>query len=272
MSEHRNIPVRGPYLCVREILEHTTAIPPTGPACHMCAWKVGTHRTLRLGLFLLVAPSNASPSNDAGCADPISTRHPSPLRPVTTPMTLSWDAGTYLKEDAWYHNLDGIARLTLRELPSTHHLLLFAEWFSVPARLATTGDARGADRCRRPGPNLRLTCCAGTCSPGRTTDAMTVDQQRKRINIDHNNGHSSDTRIPRAVSFIVRGESSLCCIVCNLNSRNDLEDLLNDPAYFQSIFHSLTCVKQLHQSQTELGMANEAIARTPIPSRPLVPS
>ena len=143
----------------------------------MCAWKVGTHRTLRLGLFLLVAPSNASPSNDAGCADPISTRHPSPLRPVTTPMTLSWDAGTYLKEDAWYHNLDGIARLTLRELPSTHHLLLFAEWFSVPARLATTGDARGADRCRRPGPNLRLTCCAGTCSPGRTTDAMTVNKE-----------------------------------------------------------------------------------------------
>ncbi|KAG0708385.1 hypothetical protein DFH29DRAFT_994226 [Suillus ampliporus] len=41
----------------------------------------------------------------------------------------------------------------------------------------------------------------------------------------------------------------------------DLEDLLNDPAYFQSIFHPLPQVKKLHQAQAELGMANKAIAR-----------
>ncbi|KAH7885317.1 hypothetical protein F5I97DRAFT_1811169 [Phlebopus sp. FC_14] len=45
-------------------------------------------------------------------------------------------------------------------------------------------------------------------------------------------------------------------------SRTDLEDLLNDPAYFQCIFHSLSPVRSLYQSQTELGMANEAIAQT----------
>ncbi|KIJ64531.1 hypothetical protein HYDPIDRAFT_111862 [Hydnomerulius pinastri MD-312] len=45
-------------------------------------------------------------------------------------------------------------------------------------------------------------------------------------------------------------------------TRNDLEDLLNDPAYFQSVFHSLSSVKSLYQSQSELGTANEAIART----------
>ncbi|KAG2066446.1 hypothetical protein BDR04DRAFT_1160228 [Suillus decipiens] len=44
-------------------------------------------------------------------------------------------------------------------------------------------------------------------------------------------------------------------------TREDLEDILNDPAYFQSIFHSLPQVKELYQAQTELGMANEAIAR-----------
>ncbi|KAG1772438.1 hypothetical protein EDD22DRAFT_861168 [Suillus occidentalis] len=45
-------------------------------------------------------------------------------------------------------------------------------------------------------------------------------------------------------------------------AREDLEDILNDPAYFQSIFHSLPQVKELYQAQAELGMANEAIART----------
>ncbi|KAF9242526.1 hypothetical protein BU15DRAFT_43777 [Melanogaster broomeanus] len=44
-------------------------------------------------------------------------------------------------------------------------------------------------------------------------------------------------------------------------TRADLEDLSNDPAYFQAVFHSLSCVKSLYQSQTELGLANEAIAR-----------
>ncbi|CAA7261479.1 unnamed protein product [Cyclocybe aegerita] len=44
-------------------------------------------------------------------------------------------------------------------------------------------------------------------------------------------------------------------------SREDLEDLLSDPVYFQAIFHSLNYVKELYKSQAELGMANEAIAQ-----------
>jgi hypothetical protein len=53
------------------------------------------------------------------------------------------------------------------------------------------------------------------------------------------------------------------CIFSSLISRRreDLEDILNDPAYFQSIFNSLPQVKELYQAQAELGMANEAIAR-----------
>jgi hypothetical protein len=53
------------------------------------------------------------------------------------------------------------------------------------------------------------------------------------------------------------------CILSSLilRRREDLEDILNDPAYFQSIFHSLPQVKELYQAQAELGMANEAIAR-----------
>ncbi|RDB17865.1 Vacuolar protein-sorting-associated protein 37 1 [Hypsizygus marmoreus] len=45
-------------------------------------------------------------------------------------------------------------------------------------------------------------------------------------------------------------------------TREDLEDLLTDPLYFQAIFHSLDRVKALYQSQAELGMANESIARS----------
>ncbi|KAF4617798.1 hypothetical protein D9613_005980 [Agrocybe pediades] len=44
-------------------------------------------------------------------------------------------------------------------------------------------------------------------------------------------------------------------------SREDLEDLLSDPVYFQAVFHSLGFVKDLYKSQSELGMANEAIAK-----------
>ncbi|KDQ62475.1 hypothetical protein JAAARDRAFT_30371 [Jaapia argillacea MUCL 33604] len=44
-------------------------------------------------------------------------------------------------------------------------------------------------------------------------------------------------------------------------SREDLEELLADPLYFQSIFHSLPRVEALYQSQAELGSANEAIAQ-----------
>lgn len=38
--------------------------------------------------------------------------------------------------------------------------------------------------------------------------------------------------------------------------------MLSDPAYFQAMFHTLGHTKALLASQTELGMANEAIART----------
>ncbi|KAG9105273.1 hypothetical protein FRC07_009433 [Ceratobasidium sp. 392] len=44
-------------------------------------------------------------------------------------------------------------------------------------------------------------------------------------------------------------------------SREDLESLLSDPAYFQAIFHTLGHTKALLAAQTELGMANEAIAK-----------
>ncbi|KZT09144.1 uncharacterized protein LAESUDRAFT_756789 [Laetiporus sulphureus 93-53] len=44
-------------------------------------------------------------------------------------------------------------------------------------------------------------------------------------------------------------------------SREDLEELLVDPVYFQAIFHSLNRVKALYQAQAELGSANETIAK-----------
>ncbi|KAI0697880.1 hypothetical protein BC835DRAFT_727006 [Cytidiella melzeri] len=44
-------------------------------------------------------------------------------------------------------------------------------------------------------------------------------------------------------------------------TREDIEDLLADPTYFQAIFHSLDRVKALYQSQAELGLANESIAK-----------
>lgn len=45
--------------------------------------------------------------------------------------------------------------------------------------------------------------------------------------------------------------------------REDLEDLLTDPVYFQAVFHSLPRVKAMFQAQAELGMANESIAGAP---------
>lgn len=45
-----------------------------------------------------------------------------------------------------------------------------------------------------------------------------------------------------------------------MSRREDLEDVLADPAYFQAIFHTLSKVKELYQSQAELGLANETIA------------
>ncbi|KAF9533058.1 hypothetical protein CPB83DRAFT_758248 [Crepidotus variabilis] len=44
-------------------------------------------------------------------------------------------------------------------------------------------------------------------------------------------------------------------------TREDLEDVLSDPVYFQAIFHSLRQVRDLYTSQTELGLANEHIAQ-----------
>ncbi|TDL23303.1 hypothetical protein BD410DRAFT_897743 [Rickenella mellea] len=45
-------------------------------------------------------------------------------------------------------------------------------------------------------------------------------------------------------------------------SREDLEDLLNDPAYFQAFFHSLPRVKAVLDGQVELGLANETVAKS----------
>lgn len=54
------------------------------------------------------------------------------------------------------------AGLTRRELLSTHHLLLLAEWFTVPARVVIIEFAEDCDRdddiWSSPGPSLRFTC------------------------------------------------------------------------------------------------------------------
>jgi Modifier of rudimentary (Mod(r)) protein len=46
----------------------------------------------------------------------------------------------------------------------------------------------------------------------------------------------------------------------NTSRREDLEDMLADPTYFQAIFHSLSKVKELYEGQAELGLANGTIA------------
>jgi ESCRT-I complex subunit VPS37 len=46
----------------------------------------------------------------------------------------------------------------------------------------------------------------------------------------------------------------------NTSRREDLEDMLADPAYFQAIFHTLSKVKELYKGQAELGRANGTIA------------
>lgn len=46
----------------------------------------------------------------------------------------------------------------------------------------------------------------------------------------------------------------------NTSRREDLEDMLADPAYFQAIFHTLSRVNELYKGQAELGRANETIA------------
>ena len=42
--------------------------------------------------------------------------------------------------------------------------------------------------------------------------------------------------------------------------RQDLEDMLVDPVYLQAVLHSLEQVKVMYQAQSELSMANEAVA------------
>ena len=54
------------------------------------------------------------------------------------------------------------------------------------------------------------------------------------------------------------------------SKREDLEDLLREPAYFHAVFHSDERVQALYQAQTELEMANESIASESHP--PLVPN
>ena len=128
-----------------------------------------TENTFRFGLFRLVAPSKARPSNSAKCAEPMSTRQPSPLRPATIPTTDSCGAGTYYSTlfSGPHKILGDDIGLTRRELLSTHHLLLFAELFTVPARVDII---ESPDIWRSPGPSFKFTCWAGTGSPGRTMD------------------------------------------------------------------------------------------------------
>lgn len=52
----------------------------------------------------------------------------------------------------------------------------------------------------------------------------------------------------------------------NTSRREDLEDMLADPAYFQAIFHTLPKLKELYKGQEELGHANETIASALTPS------
>jgi hypothetical protein len=123
--------------------------------------------------------------------------------------------------------------------------------------------------CSRPGPNLRFTCCAGTCWPGRTID-MGVWVQNIRFSLSSFTTTTCPTDpCPPPCSMTSRSslisrkgptmhpkrKDSRC--ICR---REDLEDLLTDPVYFQAIFHSLSRVKSMYQSQAELGMANESIA------------
>lgn len=50
--------------------------------------------------------------------------------------------------------------------------------------------------------------------------------------------------------------------------KQDLEQLVSDPEYFQSVFYSLTHVKDTLQSQVDLGRANADIASTCISYTP----
>lgn len=76
--------------------------------------------------------------------------------------------------------------------------------------------------------------------------------------------HGAPAGIPRARSLFVRnGLDPHCDKLSRVRfiRRQDLEDMLVDPNYFQAVLHSLEKVKAMYQSQTELSMANEVIAR-----------
>lgn len=53
----------------------------------------------------------------------------------------------------------------------------------------------------------------------------------------------------------------MMCWLAKSGRRDDLDEMLNDPQYFQAVFHSLPQVKAMLQAQIELGMANEELAR-----------
>ena len=158
---------------------------------------------------------------------------------------------------------------TRLELVSIHHLLLLVEWFSVPALVAITVDSvvlllATVDSCRRPGPSLRFTCRAGIWSPGRTVDMIVsfelpaLRTQPSRVLLIW---HCPLQQIfLNSLIFRQSVKSFFAGRAYFSTRREDLEDLISDPVFFQAIFHSLECVKDLYRSQAELGMANEAIA------------
>lgn len=174
------------------------------------------------------------------------------------------------------------AHLTRRELVSIHHLLWLVEWCNSPAWVAITGISVlfvAVENCWRPGPSLRLACRAGTESPGSTID-MTVTCQRsnplliktsiskafrtRARNLWHwasPNDFPTSPELPwivvSNVCISLEWFSKLTNFFCR---REDLEDMLSDPVYFQAVFHSLQQVGDLYNTQSELGMANEAIA------------
>jgi Modifier of rudimentary (Mod(r)) protein len=92
----------------------------------------------------------------------------------------------------------------------------------------------------------------------------TLDAINPPFRSDHDE-HTSPSRVPRAFSSLV---SLLFCFKVNewliyvIARRDDLEELVQNPTYFQAIFHSLQRVKDLYNQQAELGLANESIAST----------
>lgn len=81
--------------------------------------------------------------------------------------------------------------------------------------------------------------------------------------------NTSICRVSGAVPFIVSRPLLIHSCSSSRHRRDDLQDMLADPMYFQAVFHSLHAVKSLYQAQEELGMANESIASTLFP---LIPS